>query len=112
VVASGTDTLIHDNIFDTGFTDDYTLDSATNYTHEYDNTYMGGGGAPRAAVFTNAGTTNLTDRPVAIGALPTGWVAGTRAFVNNGTGITFGGAVGSTGSVQAPVYFDTAWKYG
>ena len=39
-------------------------------------------------------------------------VAGTRAFVSNGTPI-FAGAVGAIGAVFSPVYYDgTVWRYG
>lgn len=104
---------IHDNMMESCLTD-IALGANANHCWDHHNRAISSGvvGTPNAMVRTDTGTDNLSDLPVAIAKLPASWPAGTRGFVNNGTGIAFGGAVGATGAVQSPVYFDTAWKYG
>lgn len=102
---------MHDNDFEAQSTSILLGTSASN-CYDHHNRAASGGSTPTQVVRTDSGTNNLTDLPVTIAKLPGSWPAGTRAFVTNGTAITLGGAVSTTGTVQAPVYFDTAWKYG
>lgn len=47
-----------------------------------------------------------------VAALPASPAHGTRGYVTDATGPTFGNAVVGGGTVETPVYFDGAWKVG
>jgi hypothetical protein len=47
-----------------------------------------------------------------VSALPAAPAHGTRGYVTDATGPTFGSAVVGAGSVESPVYFDGTWKVG
>lgn len=107
----------HDNIFEGTFTNDWSWDSNCKYCSERDNSFTGLGavGTPRAAVFSLAGTNNITDQPVATASLPSAssWPKGTKAFVNDSNSTTFAATFSGGSSGNIPVYTDSAnWRVG
>ena len=109
--------IIHDNFFETN-TVDILLGANATVCHDYNNESVSAGitAAPQAVLRTdnNAPGSNLTDTPVLIANLPTGWPRGVRSFVSNGSAAAvFGGAMGVAGAAPLPVcYTGAAWVYG
>jgi Pectate lyase superfamily protein len=105
---------IHDNRFET-LTTDIKLGASSVSINDYDNKSTNAA-TPRTIVRTDAGTNNLTDIPVAVAALPTGWPIGTRAMVNNAAAAPafLGVATAGVANLTMPVFYNAtpAWVYG